>query len=247
MTAAPWYRGPMVGFDLETTSTDVETARIVGAAVVVVQAGARLNGSRSWVVNPGVPISPESADVHGMTDDYVAEHGERPSEVVPLLAGALRDRPRSAPLVVFNAPFDLTILDRELRRHHGPALGNIGPVIDPFVLDKLIDPYRKGSRKLAAVARHYRAAELNSFEVHQAKQDAMAAVRLAWKIGHCYPVIGTRSLDDLQHLQAKAKASQAASLDRYFQRTRNPEAGKVDGSWPMRPWESPDVAESPTS
>jgi DNA polymerase III subunit epsilon len=37
------------------------------------------------------------------------------------------------------------VLDRELRRHCGVNLdGVIGPVIDPFCIDKHLDPYRRG-------------------------------------------------------------------------------------------------------
>ena len=133
-----WYRGPMVGLDFETTSVDPETARIVGAAVVVVQAG-ELSGSTSWVVNPGVPIEPSATEVHGLTDAYVAEYGIPPANTCRQISELLGTfGGRGIPVVVYNAPFDLTVLDRELRRHIGGGLSGIGPVIDPMVLDKLV-------------------------------------------------------------------------------------------------------------
>ncbi len=57
------------------------------------------------------------------------------------------------PLVVMNAPFDLTLLDRELRRHRASSLArylqNVSLcVLDPRVLDKHLDRYRKGRRTL---------------------------------------------------------------------------------------------------
>lgn len=66
------------------------------------------------------------------------------------------------PLVVMNAPFDLTLLDRELKRHRASSLGPYlqnSPlcVLDPRVLDKHLDRYRKGRmdphRSLRAVRR----------------------------------------------------------------------------------------------
>ena len=51
-----------------------------------------------------------------------------------------------------NAPFDLTLLDRELRRHRAASLSHyLGQnplrVLDPRVLDKHLDRYRKGRRR----------------------------------------------------------------------------------------------------
>jgi DNA polymerase-3 subunit epsilon len=248
----PWYRGPMCAFDLETTSKDPETARIVGAAVITVQAGREYNGSDSWIVNPGVPIEPEATDVHGMTDDYVARHGTLPARAVPAILTRVREAWRRYwPVVIYNAPFDLTVLDRELRRlkipnqvdRHGGrylTLGKIGPVIDPFVLDKLVNPYRKGSRKLADVARHYRADDLPENRVHGAEQDARAAVRTAWKLGYRYPVVGGMPLDRLMRVQTAAKARQAEGLRAYFLRTgQEDEAAGVNGAWPIWPWVDP--------
>ena len=46
-----WYEGPLAAFDTETTGVDVETDRIVSAAVVVQDApGSRPRMTR-WLVN----------------------------------------------------------------------------------------------------------------------------------------------------------------------------------------------------
>ncbi len=60
------------------------------------------------------------------------------------------------PLVVMNAPFDLTLLDRELKRHRASSLagyldGVPMRVVDPRVLDKHLDRYRKGRHVMVAV------------------------------------------------------------------------------------------------
>ena len=59
------------------------------------------------------------------------------------------------PLVVYNAPYDLSLLDRECRRHRVEPLGYPHPVIDPLVIDKAVDRYRKGKRTLVAAAERY--------------------------------------------------------------------------------------------
>ena len=225
-----WDKNALVGLDLETTSVEPESARIVGACVVTV------NGSRSWLVNPGVPIEAGATAVHGMTDEHVSVHGADPAEAVPAIVARVRSAwEQGRIVVVFNAPFDLTVLDRESRRVSGTGLGRIGPVIDSMVLDKLLDPFRRGSRRLADVAAHYLGTELAPDRVHDAAQDATLALRVAWRIGRRNPAIGFMELDKLQRVQTEAKARQARSLDDYFRRTGHPEAGKVDGSWPIRP------------
>lgn len=68
-------RGPLAAFDTETTGVDVETDRIVSAAVVVQDApGARPRVSR-WLVNPGVPVPEGATAVHGLTDEHLQRNG----------------------------------------------------------------------------------------------------------------------------------------------------------------------------
>ena len=60
------------------------------------------------------------------------------------------------PVVVYNAPYDLSLLDRECRRNGLEPIDAPGPVIDPLVIDKAVDSYRKGKRTLEVAAAHYR-------------------------------------------------------------------------------------------
>lgn len=70
-----WYEGPLAAFDTETTGVDVETDRIVSAAVVVQDAaGTRPRVSR-WLVNPGVPVPAGATAVHGLTDEHLQCNG----------------------------------------------------------------------------------------------------------------------------------------------------------------------------
>ena len=49
------------------------------------------------------------------------------------------------------------------------------PVLDPRVLDKHIDPYRRGGRKLTDLCAHYKVALDGA---HSADADAIAACRV---------------------------------------------------------------------
>ena len=85
------------------------------------------------------------------------------------------------PVVAFNAVFDLSMLNAECVRHGLGALEEfcdrpITPVIDPLCIDKGVDRYRPGSRKLEAVCAHYGVTLENA---HTAAADAIAAVHVA--------------------------------------------------------------------
>jgi DNA polymerase-3 subunit epsilon len=228
-----WHTEALAAFDLETTGVDVETARIVTAAVVIWQGGKPQ--TTTWLVDPGIPIPAEATEIHGITDEVAQAKGIEPHvaahEISALLAGSVLLN--SIPLVVFNAPFDLTVLDRETRRYGQAPFGEVlagcaGFIVDPFVLDKHLDPYRKGKRTLTASCEHY---GVRQDGAHDASSDALAAMRLAWKIAAISPAIADMTPLGLHDLQAQAKASQAASFQDYLRRQGKQEV--IDGSWPL--------------
>ncbi|MFF3327671.1 3'-5' exonuclease [Streptomyces sp. NPDC002889] len=232
-----WSSGPMVAFDLETTGTDIETDRIVTAAVVTLDSGGRLAQERTWLLDPGVVIPEQAAAIHGISTDQARRHGVSAApaieEITRLVAQVLRS---GTPLVVMNARYDLSLLDRECRRHEvEPLSERLGatpsPVIDPLVLDKHADRYRKGRRTLEALCAHY---GVPLDEAHNAGADAVAAARTARRMGETHPSIGSVPLADLHELQVRAAAEQSASLQRYLRRTSNPTA-QIEPAWPVIP------------
>ena len=228
-----WHEGPLAGFDTETTSVDVEEARIVTAALLHREPGHEgCQHDREWLVNPGVDIPESATAIHGITTEHARNFGtpavQAIEDIVFMVVGAVAN---GCALVVYNAPYDLTLLDRECRRYEvaPPELGDC-LVIDPLVLDKYLDPYRRGKRTLEAVAAHY----CVPFDgaAHDAAADALAAMRLAWKMARIFPAIRDLTAENLMALQVKAKAEQSASLQRYFRSRGNDEV--VDPSWPIR-------------
>jgi DNA polymerase III subunit epsilon len=140
------------------------------------------------------------------------------------------------PVVAFNARFDITILDREARRHGVASLLDRvgGPqgmlVVDPFVLDRQFDRFRKGKRTLQAVCRHYR---VPFDEAHVANADAIAAVRVAYRLGVVVPDLRELDLRDLYRKQISWAAKQAALLEEYFRGQGRNE--QVERAWPIVP------------
>ncbi|MGW0119245.1 exonuclease domain-containing protein [Streptomyces sp. NPDC003327] len=232
-----WYEGPLAAFDTETTGVDVEEDRIVSAALVVQDtAGARPRVTR-WLVNPGIPVPEGATAVHGLTNDHLQRNGRWPAPVMEEVARALAEQIAAGrPLVVMNAPFDLTILDRELRRHRASSLGRYlesSPlcVLDPRVLDKHLDRYRKGRRTLTDLCAHY---EVELGAAHDAAADATAALEVVRAVARRFSARLERLTPaELHTLQAVWHAAQARGLQAWFARQGTPEL--VDPAWPLRP------------
>ncbi|MFE7354768.1 3'-5' exonuclease [Streptomyces sp. NPDC057543] len=232
-----WYEGPLAAFDTETTGVDVEEDRIVSAALVVQDtAGGRTRVTR-WLVNPGVPVPVAATAIHGLTDDHLQRNGRWPAPVVEEIARALAEQCTSGrPLVVMNAPFDLTLLDRELRRHRASSLARYLQntplcVLDPRVLDKHLDRYRKGRRTLTDLCELY-GVVLDG--AHDAAADAAASLELVRAVGRRFSSRLERlSPPELHTLQAVWHAAQARGLQAWFAKNGTVEA--VDPAWPLRP------------
>ncbi len=232
-----WYEGPLAAFDTETTGVDVETDRIVSAAVVVQDApGTRPRVSR-WLVDPGVPVPAAATAVHGLTEEHLQRNGRWPAPVMHEIAEELAEQAAAGrPLVVMNAPFDLTLLDRELRRHRASSLDRwfeATPmlVLDPRVLDKHLDRYRKGRRTLTDLCAHY---GVTLEGAHDAGADALAALDVVRAVGRRFAARLERlSPVELHTLQAVWHAAQARGLQAWFARSGTEEA--VDPAWPLRP------------
>jgi DNA polymerase-3 subunit epsilon len=229
--ARRWYEELAV-FDLETTGVDVESCRIVSAHVGILDAAGTPQEQWDWLADPGVEIPDGAAAVHGITTERARADGRPAGEVVGEIVATLDAILFSGmPLVVYNAPYDLTLLHREARRHDVLPVHDPSPVIDPLVIDKALDKYRRGKRTLTVASEFY-GVELT--DAHTAGADAVAAGRVAQAIARAYE--GTLAVDahELHELQIGWSATQAASFEEYMRRTVDPEFTAV-GDWPMRP------------
>lgn len=231
-----WHGEPLTGFDLETTGTDIETDRIVTAALVRLGPDGGLTGRHGWLIDPEVPIPAEATAIHGISTEHARAHGDLAATAIEEITRALAETLGAGlPLVIMNARYDLSLLDRECRRHGiTPLSERLGaepsPVIDPLVLDKHADRYRKGRRTLQALCAHY-GVELET--AHEAGADAVAAARAARRLGQRHPAIGAASAAELHALQIRAAAEQAESLQRHLRRT-DPTA-RITSAWPLVP------------
>lgn len=220
-------------FDLETTGVDVRHDRIVTAHVGVLDADGAVLNARDWLADPGVAIPDGAAAIHGVTTAHARAHGRPAREVVAEVVAALAGLfAAGMPVVAYNAPYDFSLLKQEALRHGITPLESPGPIIDPLVVDKRYDRYRRGKRTLSVVAAHY-AVRLDA--AHEASADAVAAGRVAQALAERYAAWLPETLDELHTRQIGWARSQAESLTEYFVRIgRLDPDDAVDGTWPVR-------------
>ncbi|MGV8976988.1 MAG: exonuclease domain-containing protein [Cellulomonas sp.] len=229
-----WTDGPLLGFDTETTGIDVDVDRIVTAALV--RRDASGTHIRTWLIDPGVEIPAAASAIHGITTADARAHGAPPSvaleEIATEVAAAFWD---GIPVVAFNACYDLTILDAELTRH-GLAtvpdrLGRpAAPVLDPLVLDRHADRYRRGKRKLVDLCGVY---DVGTGSLHSADVDVVATLDVLTRLLERFPDLAELDLDTLHARQVTAHRAWAEEFNAW--RTRQGMAGpRADTEWPTR-------------
>jgi DNA polymerase-3 subunit epsilon len=218
-------------FDLETTGIDTDTARIVSAHVGVLDADGTPIERSDWLADPGIEIPEQASAVHGITTERAMSEGRPASEVVAEIIGALRAlHLRGIPVVIYNAPYDLTVLAREAARHEHEPLDDSLVVIDPLVLDRAVDRYRKGKRTLTAAAEHY---GVQLVDAHDASADAIAAGRVAQALARRHNDRVSMTADELHAMQVDWCREQTESFVTYMRRARDPEF-TASGVWPCR-------------
>lgn len=232
-----WHDGTIVGFDLETTGTDPLTAQAVTAAVVhELPDGTVDSASRQWLIDPGVEIPAAATAVHGITTDHARRHGAQAAQATAEIADALEAVWKAGlPIVIFNATYDLTLLNAALTRHgRTPLTGRAGwssaLVIDPLVIDRAVDRYRRGKRTLQDMTAHY---QVEATDAHSADGDAVATCRLARAIARRYPEVGTADAVALRSQQATWAGEWAVRFQAYL-RSQGKADAVIDGSWPLR-------------
>jgi DNA polymerase-3 subunit epsilon len=245
---AKWQRTmPMLAFDIESTGVNVWDDRIVTACVVDLRH--RPTPRHQLARQPRHRHPRRRRAVHGITTEHAAEHGQDPAEVLYEISGRLALwMGRRFPVVAMNASFDLSILEAENRRHGLPTLAErlapkpIGPIIDPGVIDKKVDRYRKGGRKLVDLCAHY---GVPLVAAHTAESDAASAVRLARAIIAAKPeAFRGMTIGGLHQAQQQWRHEQMNGLRAYFDKNGTEHDGCC-GEWPVHVTCAPDVPQQP--
>lgn len=221
----------IVVFDTETTGIDPANDRIVTAFVGILDANGDVERGTDWLADPGVEIPERATEVHGISTEMAQQEGEPAAEVTAKIANSLAWVARhNLPLVVFNAPYDLTLLAAECRRHgvEMPMLGE--QVVDPLIIDRQVDRFRKGKRTLSDCASVY---GVELLDAHDAGADAIASGHLAQAMVQRYPDQLDVPLAQLHRQQASWADAQASDFEDYMRRQRDPNF-TADRGWPLR-------------
>lgn len=264
-----WDEAVLMSFDVESTGVDTETDRIVTCCVGV---GDPKLGSwlpKNWLLTQAEPIPAEATAIHGITTEHANTEGVDPKTALAEIRDAiLAGWRRGWVLVAYNVTYDLTILDRELRRHGLGTLTHIGPTIDPLVIDREVNPdkYLKREKREARLAEIYAKLGLSEDDTpgwttlrvalyrwlalnmgtkaHGAEADAYAAMRLAHRLADCLPWSphdNAASVRMMLDWQADAYRQQRTSFAAYKRKQGDTEAASEIESrlaWPMEPYDA---------
>lgn len=231
-----WLDETMVGFDTETTGISTVDDRIVTAAIIT-RTGADVT-ARTWLIDPGVEIPAGAAAVHGITTEYARANGVQPADALEQIASELASAlGAGVPVVGFNVQFDMSILESDLARHGLASLasrlpeGRIAPVVDPLVLDRKLDRWRKGKRKLINMCETYGVA-VDADDLHAADADVIATLDVLQAMAKKYPTIGEVTLADLHNLQVEAHREWAVEFAAWL-RSRGRVEDLPQPDWPV--------------
>lgn len=164
---------PLCFFDLETTGTRIDKDRIVEICILKVNPDASRE-SKTWLVNPEMPISKESSAIHGIYDKDVANaptFQEIAPKIMEMIAGA--------DLGGFNSNrFDIPLLAEEfLRAGFDFDLSKI-KLVDVQTIYHKLEP-----RNLSAAYNFYCQKTLEN--AHSAEADVLATFEvLDAQVGH---------------------------------------------------------------
>ena len=157
---------PICFFDLETTGIDICKDRIVEISIFKVFPNGNKE-SRTWLVNPEMPIPAETTAVHGITNEKVANE-----PTFKELATTIHAMVKDSDLAGFNSDrFDIPLLAEELLR-----AGLDFDMKNRVAVDIQTIFHKKEERTLSAAYKFYCGQSLEN--AHSAEADTMATYEI---------------------------------------------------------------------
>ena len=153
---------PICFFDLETTGVNVSLDRIVEISVLKIFPNGNKE-SKTWLVNPGVPIPLEASNIHGITNDIVKNE-----PLFKMIASDIKSMINNCDLAGFNSnKFDIPLLAEELLRSEIDfSLDNVATIDVQNIFHKM------EQRTLSAAYQFYCGKSLDN--AHSSKADTLA-------------------------------------------------------------------------
>lgn len=153
---------PICFFDLETTGVNVSLDRIVEISILKIFPNGNKE-SKTWLVNPGVPIPLEASNIHGITNDIVKNE-----PLFKMIASDIKSMINNCDLAGFNSnKFDIPLLAEELLRSEIDfSLDNVATIDVQNIFHKM------EQRTLSAAYQFYCGKSLDN--AHTSKADTLA-------------------------------------------------------------------------
>jgi DNA polymerase-3 subunit epsilon len=153
---------PICFFDLETTGVNVSLDRIVEISILKIFPNGNKE-SKTWLVNPGVPIPLEASNIHGITNDIVKNE-----PLFKMIASDIKSMINNCDLAGFNSnKFDIPLLAEELLRSEIDfSLDNVATIDVQNIFHKM------EQRTLSAAYQFYCGKSLDN--AHSSKADTLA-------------------------------------------------------------------------
>ncbi len=157
---------PIVFFDLETTGVNIVKDRIVEISILKIFPNGNKE-SKTWLVNPTIPIPQETIDIHGITNEKV-EKEPKFKEIYEDILVLIKD----CDLAGYNSnKFDIPLLAEEfLRCEYDFSINNINTIDVQNIFHKL------EQRTLSAAYKFYCKKDLEN--AHSAEADTIATYEI---------------------------------------------------------------------
>jgi len=229
-----WTEQPLIGFDTESTGIDPKTSRIIQAAIVTLDPAGILDNNNEpnnviWI-DPGEPIPEEASKIHGITAEVLKTNNAFPSaKGLDYICHILQSRAlqRKYPLVIYNVCYDFPLLMNECRRAEiifNPKFF----FLDPLIIDRALDKYRPGSRRLEDVAKHY---SVKLEQAHGALADTKAALGVMMALIKKYPELQKYSLEEMQVKQGAWYIDWRDHINQFWKAKGINQ--QINGFWPL--------------
>ena len=157
---------PICFFDLETTGIDVAKDRIVEISIFKVFPNGNKE-SKTWLVNPTIPIPPQVTAIHGISNEKVANEPTF-NELASVVYNMIKD----SDLAGYNSDrFDIPLLAEEMLR-----AGVDFDMKNRVSVDVQTIFHKKEERTLSAALKFYCSQSLEN--AHSAEADTMATYEI---------------------------------------------------------------------
>ena len=169
---------PICFFDLETTGVNISKDRIVEISILKIFPNGK-EESKTWLVNPEMPIPKEVIAIHGITDEDVAD-----KPPFKELAKEIYNMIKDSDLAGFNSNrFDIPLLAEELLRAEVDFDMKNSVAVDVQTIFHKLEP-----RTLSAAYKFY--CEKTLTDAHSAEADAQATYEILEAQVQRYPQLG---------------------------------------------------------